>query len=1208
MLIEISPTSMITKQQNTNENTDQISSTQNILPNSKLDSLGSPLLYGSDKLTGKSLPYQATNSKSFLSLDTVYVYPPASVTAKAASRTSITVSWSAGTGAEAYYVRRFNPNTGVFDNLVQTISLTYTDTTCVAGTNYRYDIVAYVIIDGVVHFAANSAEATATTPLYVAPPTTVTAKALSRTSISITWSAAAGAEAYYVRRYNPNTSQFDNIVQLTELTFTDTNCVANTTYRYDVVAYVLINGDIHFATVSTEATATTPLYADPPASVSATATSPTSVTVSWSSAAGAEGYFLKRFNSTTGEFDVINLTNNLSYVDSDRSPGINYRYHVVAYAIIGGVTQFANISTEATATTPLYVYPPSSVSATAQNAYSIKVSWSAALGAEGYFLKRYNPNTGVFDIINLTDALSYTDIACSPNTNYRYYVVSYKMVGGVTTFSTISTEATLTTPTFGSAPTNFTATAAATYVTVTWTAAQGVNGYVLRRYNPITLVFDNIAFTASLTYTDTTCTPNTFYRYDVLGYAQAGTNTYYTPTSTEATLTTPIVSGPPSMSAIAVGRNEITIKWAEGSNTESYVVRRATSASGPFTNITYTNNLIYTDTGRTAGATYYYDIVAVKVISDITHYASVLCTASATTQSTMASNNSLGYNLNRVVGVDQFGRSFGAMSGTVSNRAVGMFYFTLHGQGSTSIPGIFDNTKILAQPGGFNKLFFQNTSDSPANATHYWGEPLFGYYNAADPYVIRKHMELLSTAGVDFIMLDATNAWTYTSVAITIMRVIDEMQREGWNPPKVAFYTHSLSLDTIRSIYNDIYGKNLYPNAWYKINNKPMIVGYTNVADDLAEAVTRGDTSYNPAPLSSTILNFFSFKRPQWPNDPVYSDGIPWLEWVYPQPMHGTVMNIAVSTHPALPYSFSLTRGAANWGRGWNTNTHSNNYDDALRGKFFQSQWFTVLTAPVIPETVMITGWNEWVATKSWYDGEYTFCDAVNMEFSRDVEMMKGGYEDAFYQQLITYVRQYKATAPTATGYIAKTIDINGSGSQWDNVNAVFRNKSIANYGRNFINAAGTATYTQAAPRNNIQEVRVTTDSSNLYFYIRSEKAITAPSGTNWMNILIGRGTPSTKGWQGYEYLVNRFITGTSASVVSLASNFTGTSSGTATINRNGCILQVKVPRSAIGLSAGDNNFYFKVADDVTGPADAMNYYSTGSSLPMGRLSFQYNN
>ena len=42
-----------------------------------------------------------------------------------------------------------------------------------------------------------------------------------------------------------------------------------------------------------------------------------------------------------------------------------------------------------------------------------------------------------------------------------------------------------------------------------------------------------------------------------------------------------------------------------------------------------------------------------------------------------------------------------------------------------------------------------------------FGEPLFGYYLASDEWVMRKHLQMLTDAGIDFTVFDTTNAVTY---------------------------------------------------------------------------------------------------------------------------------------------------------------------------------------------------------------------------------------------------------------------------------------------------------------------------------------------------------------------------------------------------------------------------------------------------------------
>ncbi|PWM00473.1 MAG: hypothetical protein DBY09_02295, partial [Selenomonadales bacterium] len=90
------------------------------------------------------------------------------------------------------------------------------------------------------------------------------------------------------------------------------------------------------------------------------------------------------------------------------------------------------------------------------------------------------------------------------------------------------------------------------------------------------------------------------------------------------------------------------------------------------------------------------------------------------------------YNVNNIVGVDQFGRTFDIIGGEKSEKQVGMFYFLWLGQPLFS--GVYDATKIYNEYG--EDVLFHETSDiSPEGQFHFWGEPLYGYYNSGDEYV-----------------------------------------------------------------------------------------------------------------------------------------------------------------------------------------------------------------------------------------------------------------------------------------------------------------------------------------------------------------------------------------------------------------------------------------------------------------------------------------
>lgn len=558
----------------------------------------------------------------------------------------------------------------------------------------------------------------------------------------------------------------------------------------------------------------------------------------------------------------------------------------------------------------------------------------------------------------------------------------------------------------------------------------------------------------------------------------------------------------------------------------------------------------------------------------------------------------------KIVGVDQFGRTVPTVGAFKPKKQVGIFYWPWIGHPYAT--GIYDATKISAMPNGLNLLYHfdhLDTAISPNGQAHFWGEPLFGYYNSGDEWVIRRQMKMLTTAGVDFIVFDLTNRVTYRSVYEKVLRIIEEFQREGWDAPRAVFYTHSKSMETTQVLYNDLYSKNLYPNAWYRVGGKPMIIAYTDTADDRAEAITRSDFAYQPKPYSQEIENFFYFKKPQWPFDPVFEEGFPWIEWTFPQPLHGGTMSVSVASHPKVPMSRSVTSGWINWGRGWDPDKQENIAEDVDRGTFFQRQWDHAIS--VDPDTVFIGGWNEWIAYKQPYGNEYMLCDAANKEYSRDIEPMKGGFEDAFYLQMITNIRRYKGMPSEVQQNTNRSINIKGDPAQWNGIES-YKNIESKAYARSSYGASKVVFYEQAAPLNNLQEIKLSHDNKLVYFYVRAENNFQpAADPLKALQVLIGTGQPALKGWHGYEYIIEQAPGTKSLMLYSVDASLNKKSLGKIDFNLKDNIVQIAVPRKLL-KGADRQSIYFKVVDGIANPQDLMDTYLTGSALPMGRLSYEY--
>ena len=183
-------------------------------------------------------------------------------------------------------------------------------------------------------------------------------------------------------------------------------------------------------------------------------------------------------------------------------------------------------------------------------------------------------------------------------------------------------------------------------------------------------------------------------------------------------------------------------------------------------------------------------------------------------------------------GIDEYGRVTTIGDLRKQDKKVGVFYHVWHGTHNT---GIFDITQLLENDP--ESLWDpEGNANSPLKAFHHWGQPLYGYYHSSDPWVITRHVELFTMAGVDYLVYDLTNTVIYTDAINAIFAVLDKYQQQGFNVPKVAFYTNSASGQTMKRCYDMFYKNDRYSNLWYRMDGEhPLIIGQV---DDLYRVCT----------------------------------------------------------------------------------------------------------------------------------------------------------------------------------------------------------------------------------------------------------------------------------------------------------------------------------------------------------------------------------
>ena len=155
---------------------------------------------------------------------------------------------------------------------------------------------------------------------------------------------------------------------------------------------------------------------------------------------------------------------------------------------------------------------------------------------------------------------------------------------------------------------------------------------------------------------------------------------------------------------------------------------------------------------------------------------------------------------------------------------VGIFYFLWQGTpGGGGGTAIYDNSKLIQENP-------EHPAYGPHYAFHWWGEPEAGYYRAEDPWVIRRNLQTLSDAGVDFLYFDVTNGFAYLNVVNSLCIISEQMRQERILTPYIIFITHTNSGLMINKLYNDIYSKGKYKDLWFYWQVKPLIFGKKGIA------------------------------------------------------------------------------------------------------------------------------------------------------------------------------------------------------------------------------------------------------------------------------------------------------------------------------------------------------------------------------------------
>lgn len=348
------------------------------------------------------------------------------------------ISWPVTPGATSYTVLRSTTSGGGYVSITNGVvgpvcgsganHAMYLDASAVNGTTYYY-VVRSVNPNGSSTNSPSSAAATPSAGLSVsvpAPPTGLTVMSAAHQSVTLNWTAVAGANFYSIWRSTVvnNGGGGTNVLSTILLNNTNTSTSYTDTALSDgsIYSYAVTATSAGGTSGNSLATLARPLPASPssaPALVIAAWFQTNNIYLNWSAVSGAVGYVIQRATSTNGAYSLLGSITWLGFVDNAINTNTTYYYKITAMNA-GGTSSSLLVATRPGA--------PGGLTATAGNA-QVVLTWPASVGATGYIVQRGNSSGNATNLV--ASSLTTTNFIDSGLTNGVTYYYIVKAIGVV---------------------------------------------------------------------------------------------------------------------------------------------------------------------------------------------------------------------------------------------------------------------------------------------------------------------------------------------------------------------------------------------------------------------------------------------------------------------------------------------------------------------------------------------------------------------------------------------------------------------------------------------------------------------------------------------------------------------------------------------------------------------------------------------------------
>ena len=132
-------------------------------------------------------------------------------------------------------------------------------------------------------------------------------------------------------------------------------------------------------------------------------------------------------------------------------------------------------------------------------------------------------------------------------------------------------------------------------------------------------------------------------------------------------------------------------------------------------------------------------------------------------------------------------------------------------------------------------------------------------------------------------------------------------------------------------------------------------------------------------------------------------------------------------------------------------------------------------------------------------------------------------------------------------------------------------------------------------------------DKKNVYFYVRTDSAITPDTDSNWMLLFINTDSDQQTGWYGYDLMIdNKQASSKGKTAVMCYKNGIWTKVTEVPYAVTGNQMELSVPVSLLNASKKIGQFDFKWADNPKALDTIIDLCTDGDTAPNRRFNYRY--